>query len=285
MNITPSPLKHYKTLQEYFDFAQRLESFEDEIEKVKLNRLLCRTDLFWLIWFGCKRNDIAKQWLLDRCKEVEAAPNNHLDLWSRNHYKSTIITFGKSLQDILASHGDDPLPEWDREVTIGIFSATRPLAKGFLRQIKQELEKTEEKMVTRSSLEKSIPLITLMERVIDRSTLEDYNDIFNGAETFQDIFLRDFRAEYAENKSIVVDKGGKTGYYMNNAPCLWMFYIDDKMANPIKRLFTLIPLYHKYLKDFAKENGCNIKHFDLTLDMIAELEAVLLDEISYLISM
>jgi len=140
LQITPSPLKHYKTLQEYFDFAQRLESFEDEMEKVKLNRLLCRTDLFWLIWFGCKRNDIAKQWLLDRCKEVEAAPNNHLDLWSRNHYKSTIITFGKSLQDILASHGDDPLPEWDREVTIGIFSATRPLAKGFLRQIKQELE-------------------------------------------------------------------------------------------------------------------------------------------------
>lgn len=83
---------------------------------------------------------MAKQWLLDRCKEVEIAPNNHLDLWARNHYKSTIITFGKSLQDILASHGDDPLPEWKREVTIGIFSATRPLAKGFLRQIKQELE-------------------------------------------------------------------------------------------------------------------------------------------------
>jgi predicted phage terminase large subunit-like protein len=140
MIITPSPLKHYKTLQEYYDFAERLKNFKDLQEKTKLNRLLCRTDLFWLLWFGCKRSDVANQWLLDRCKEVEAAPNNHLDLWSRNHYKSTIITFGKSLQDILASHGENPLPEWDREVTIGIFSATRPLAKGFLRQIKQELE-------------------------------------------------------------------------------------------------------------------------------------------------
>jgi len=140
MIITPSPLKHYKTLQEYFDFAERLKNFEDLQEKTKLNRLLCRTDLFWLLWFGCKRSDVAHQWLLERCKEVEAKPNDHLDLWSRNHYKSTIITFGKSLQDILASHGDNPLPEWDREVTIGIFSATRPLAKGFLRQIKQELE-------------------------------------------------------------------------------------------------------------------------------------------------
>lgn len=140
MIITPSPLKHYKTLEEYFDFAERLSKFKDLKEKTQLNRLLCRTDLFWLLWFGCKRSDITNPWLLARCKEVEAEPNNHLDLWARNHYKSTIITFGKSLQDILASHGENPLQEWDREVTIGIFSATRPLAKGFLRQIKQELE-------------------------------------------------------------------------------------------------------------------------------------------------
>lgn len=140
MNLTPSPLKHYKTVEEYQSFAKRFLKFKDEEEKVKLNRLLCRTDLFWLLWFVCGRIDMGKQWLLDRCKEVEASPNGHLDLWSRNHYKSSIITFGKSLQDILASHGDDPLKEWNREVTIGIFSATRPLAKGFLRQIKQELE-------------------------------------------------------------------------------------------------------------------------------------------------
>lgn len=140
MTPTASPLKHYTTLQEYFDFAKRLKKFKDAKEKAKLMRLLCRTDLFWLLWLGCKRSDIANQWLLDRCKEVEAKPNGHIDLWARNHYKSTIITFGKSLQDILASHGDDPLREWQREATIGIFSATRPLAKGFLRQIKQELE-------------------------------------------------------------------------------------------------------------------------------------------------
>lgn len=141
--MTDSPLKKYKTIEEYQAFAQRFNEFTDLEEKIRFNRLLCRTDLFWLLWHGCGRKDIAKQWLLDRCKEVEASPNGHLDLWARNHYKSTIITFGKSLQDILASHGDNPLPEWDREVTIGIFSATRPLAKGFLRQIKQELETNE----------------------------------------------------------------------------------------------------------------------------------------------
>ena len=90
------------------------------------------------------RNDAEHQWILDRCKEVQAAPDGYLDLWAREHYKSTIITFAKSIQDILASHGDDPLPKWEgKEVTIGVFSCTRPIAKSFLRQIKRDLESNE----------------------------------------------------------------------------------------------------------------------------------------------
>jgi predicted phage terminase large subunit-like protein len=140
MNITPSPLKHYTTIQQYIDFAKRFIKFKDEKEKFKLNRLLCRTDLFWLLWHGCNKHYVAKQWLLDRCKEVEAKPNDCLDLWAREHFKSTIGTYGKCIQDIIASHGDDPLPEWNREATIGIFSITRPLAKSFLREIKTTFE-------------------------------------------------------------------------------------------------------------------------------------------------
>jgi hypothetical protein len=64
-----------------------------------------------------------------------------LDLWSREHYKSAIITYAKTIQDILASHGDEPLAEWGgREATVGIFSHTRGIAKRFLRQIKFEFE-------------------------------------------------------------------------------------------------------------------------------------------------
>ena len=65
-----------------------------------------------------------------RCREVEASPNDHLDLWSREHFKSSIITFGLTIQDILR----------DPDVTFGIFSHTRPIAKAFLRQIMRELE-------------------------------------------------------------------------------------------------------------------------------------------------
>lgn len=71
--------------------------------------------------------------MFDRCREVQSSPNGHLDLWAREHYKSTIITFGQTIQDIL----NDP------EVTFGLFSHTRPVAKGFLRQIKREFEANE----------------------------------------------------------------------------------------------------------------------------------------------
>lgn len=64
---------------------------------------------------------------------MQAAPNGYLDLWAREHYKSTIITYALTIQDIL----NDP------DVTIGIFSHTRPIAKGFLRQIKREFEANE----------------------------------------------------------------------------------------------------------------------------------------------
>lgn len=110
-------------------------------EQTEILRVLLRTDLYFLLWFGCNRKDIEEPWLFDRCREVQKEPNNVLDLWAREHYKSTIITFGKTLQDILASHGDQPLEEWNGlEPTFGIFSHTRPIAKGFLRQIKLEME-------------------------------------------------------------------------------------------------------------------------------------------------
>lgn len=107
-------------------------------------RDMARTDLFFLLTVVLKRKDAANQWILDRCKEVEESPDGHLDLWARGHYKSTVITFAKTIQDIIASHGDNPLPKWHGvEVTVGIFSCTRPIAKQFLAQIKREFEANE----------------------------------------------------------------------------------------------------------------------------------------------
>ncbi len=117
-----------------------LESLPREKNK-DIFRKLGRTNLYFLMRYLLKRTDIEREWLFDRCMEVQLAPDGYLDLWAREHYKSTIITFGKTIQDILASHGDGVLT--DREETFGIFSHTRPIAKGFLKQIKSEFENNE----------------------------------------------------------------------------------------------------------------------------------------------
>lgn len=104
-----------------------------EPEQIAKLRNLCKTDLFFLLVYGLGRQDAQHDWVFQRCREVQASPNGHLDLWAREHYKSTIITFAGSIFDIL----NDP------EVTIGIFSHTKPIAKGFMRQIKYELESNE----------------------------------------------------------------------------------------------------------------------------------------------
>ena len=107
---------------------------------VTAQRQLCREDLYFLMTVGCKRADMRHDWIYARCREVENEPNQCLDLWAREHYKSTIITFGKTIQDILASHGDDPLPAWnEREATFGIFSHTKGIARDFLDLIRTEL--------------------------------------------------------------------------------------------------------------------------------------------------
>lgn len=93
-------------------------------------RGLCQTDLFFLLVHGLKRTDADRDWIFDRCREVQADPDDRLDLWARGHYKSTIITMAQTIREILI----------DPNVTVGIFSHTRPIAKAFLRQIKREFE-------------------------------------------------------------------------------------------------------------------------------------------------
>lgn len=99
----------------------------------KLNevvRTLALADLYYLLVRVCRRVDMLNDFAFERCREVESNPNGYLDLWAREHFKSSIITFGLTIQNILQ----------DPEVTIGIFSHTRPIAKAFLRQIMRELE-------------------------------------------------------------------------------------------------------------------------------------------------
>lgn len=103
-------------------------------------RVLVLADLYYLLVRVCKRVDmlpraegngfVANQFAFERVREVEANPDGYVDLWAREHFKSSVITQGLTIQDILK----------DPDVTFGIFSHTRPIAKAFLQQIMRELE-------------------------------------------------------------------------------------------------------------------------------------------------
>ncbi|RLF92428.1 hypothetical protein DRN50_08945, partial [Thermococci archaeon] len=100
------------------------------LKKLETYRELCRNDLFFLLYFGLERTDVNHPWIIERIREAERNRADTLDLWAREHYKSTIRTYAQPLQDLIRNP----------EERIAIFSHTRPIAKGFLRQIKQTLE-------------------------------------------------------------------------------------------------------------------------------------------------
>lgn len=93
-------------------------------------RALCRVDRYYLLVKVLGRTDMLHPWVYARCREVERAPDGYLDLWGREMFKSSIITQGGIIQEILR----------DPEITACIFSHTKPIAKAFLALIKRELE-------------------------------------------------------------------------------------------------------------------------------------------------
>jgi len=96
-------------------------------------RELAKGDRYFLFTYILNGHYGIHPWLYDNCREVQLEPDGYIDLWAREHFKSTLITYAGIIQEIL----NNP------ELTVGIFSHTRPIAKQFLTQIKREFEDNE----------------------------------------------------------------------------------------------------------------------------------------------
>ena len=75
---------------------------------------LGREDLFFLLTRLLRRPDADRDWLFARCREVQTDPNDHVDLWSREHYKSTIAAVASEIPAELA----DPVASSHRLVAV-----------------------------------------------------------------------------------------------------------------------------------------------------------------------
>lgn len=138
--------KHVAFVMQESDFAQTERMYDAMEETLDLpfgghwadpngpeHRYVAAVDRYWLLTRVLGRKDMRHPWVFARVREVEAEPDECLDLWSREHFKSSIITQGGIIQEVIA----------DPEITIGIFSFNRPTAMAFLRQIQRELESNE----------------------------------------------------------------------------------------------------------------------------------------------
>ena len=122
-----------ETNRKYDQMLSEAEATGDEETLRGVWRYLAQNDRFFLLTRVFGRSDLNRSWLYEQCRIVESDTDGWLDLWAREHYKSTIITYAGTIQEILKNP----------EITIGIFSYTRPIAKSFLKQIKVELETNE----------------------------------------------------------------------------------------------------------------------------------------------
>lgn len=108
-----------------------------EPEGIDEVRLRCQLDRFWLMenvlmatkWLK-EQPDWKRRYMYEFVRNSEREPWGYIDLAARFHAKSLSITYAGTIQDILQNP----------ELTHGIFSYKRALAKGFLNQIKRELE-------------------------------------------------------------------------------------------------------------------------------------------------
>lgn len=122
-------------LKGVFDKARAEGKDVRQIELAYYRNLL-QKDLWFLVTFGFYvpiSLTNCRHWV-EMCQMVETGPRSHtLDVWGREHGKSTIITQAGSLQDVL----NDP------EETCAIFSYSKPAALKHMRPIKQVCEGSE----------------------------------------------------------------------------------------------------------------------------------------------
>lgn len=118
--------KHHQVL---FDLVK-----SGQWPELEAYRWLLLNDLWAIVYFVLQWPGSNHPFIINACREVQEGPQNlTVDLWGREHGKTTVITIAETIQNILKNP----------EQTNCILSHTRSNAITYLRSIKLILEKSE----------------------------------------------------------------------------------------------------------------------------------------------
>ena len=116
----------------YGEVAEHLNNCKasgDEEGFYETMRWMSEQDLFFLCYFVLDL-PVNDPFLIARIYEVQNLHHFTVDLWSREHFKSSVLSFGLTIWQLIHNP----------EERICLFSHTRVMAKNHLRRIKQTLE-------------------------------------------------------------------------------------------------------------------------------------------------
>jgi hypothetical protein len=118
-----------------WDYGRVFDSVRgDPKSERRVVRELILSDLFFIVYFVLKIPHFNHPFVVDACRSISEGPKSYtLDLWAREHGKTSIVTVGETLQLLLG----------DREATFGIFSYAQIPSISILRSIKRILETDE----------------------------------------------------------------------------------------------------------------------------------------------
>lgn len=126
------PIPGVTYLKDYFRLAEDI--LLKKLDEREVFRSLAVNDNWWLMYFGMRKAHAHRPFVVHAANEVQRGPKSKtLDIWAREHFKSTIITHTETIQDIL----------YDPNERIAIFSYTATAALVFYREIRFELESNE----------------------------------------------------------------------------------------------------------------------------------------------